>query len=209
MYNAIGVFADQQAVDNYPHWSGAKPGDVIFEDVSGDGVINSDDKILLDKADAPELFYGLTLDASIKNFTLSILFQGQGSYYRMNIQDGRRGEAGNYFKWSFENRWTPENIHTDIARAYNRGDLYWAFQRNNSTYHWDNMAYCRLKNIMLSYNLPKSLLRNLKIQDFNVFFSGNNLALIYAAQHNFDPEIGRPMTYPAVRTLAIGAKITF
>ena len=39
-YKAIGIFKDQAAVDAYPHWSGARPGDVIFEDVNGDGVID-------------------------------------------------------------------------------------------------------------------------------------------------------------------------
>src|SRR5699024_2182367 len=36
LYNAIGVFKDQEHVDSYPHWEGAKPGDVIFEDVNQD-----------------------------------------------------------------------------------------------------------------------------------------------------------------------------
>src|SRR3546814_20248817 len=57
LYNAIGVFADDAALEAYPSWKGAKPGDLIFEDVSGDGKITSDDRILLDRADAPELFY--------------------------------------------------------------------------------------------------------------------------------------------------------
>lgn len=209
LYNAIGIFADQASLDAYPHWAGAKPGDVIFEDYNNDGQINSDDKILFDKTDAPETFYGIVFDARYKNFSLSILAQGQGEYYRMNIQDSRRGEAGNYFQWSFDNRWTPENIHTDVARAYNRDDQYWAFGRNNSTYHWDNMAYCRLKNLVLGYDFPKSLFGNSGISNLNVFFSGNNLFLIYSAQKNFDPEIGRPMTYPAVKTYALGLKLTF
>src|SRR5213079_2346184 len=34
-YKAIGVFKDQAAVDAYQHWAGARPGDVIFEDVNG------------------------------------------------------------------------------------------------------------------------------------------------------------------------------
>ena len=34
MYNAIGVFEDQAAVDAYPHWSAARPGDIIFQDVN-------------------------------------------------------------------------------------------------------------------------------------------------------------------------------
>lgn len=209
MYDAIGIFADQAAVDAYPHWDGAKPGDVIFRDVDGDGKITSDDKILVDKTDAPEVTYGLSLDVSYKNWNLTLLAQGQGEYYRMNIADGRRGEAGNYFQWSFDNRWTPENTHTNVARAYNRDDLYWSFDRNMSTYHLDNMAYCRLKNAILTYTIPSKVFDRFGVSRAQVYFAGNNLFLIYAAQKNFDPEIGAPMTYPAVRTLAFGVKIAF
>lgn len=209
LYEAIGVFADQAAVDSYPSWANAKPGDVIFKDVSGDGVLNSDDRILLDKTDAPEIFYGITFDVTYKSWNLSVLAQGQGTYYRMNIADGRRGEAGNYMQWQFDNRWTPENTNTDVARAYNRDDLYWAFGVNNSTYHWDNMAYCRLKNAVLTYTLPKNMVESIGLSRASVYFAGNNLFLIYAAQKNFDPEIGAPMTYPAVKTFALGVRVTF
>ncbi|WP_346854023.1 TonB-dependent receptor [uncultured Draconibacterium sp.] len=208
MYDAIGIFADEAAL-SYPHWDGAKPGDVIFRDVDGDGAITSDDKILVDKTDMPEVSYGLSVDVSYKNWNLSLLAQGQGEYYRMNIADGRRGEAGNYLQWSFDNRWTPENTQTDVARAYNRDDLYWSFDRNMSTYHLDNMAYCRLKNAVVTYTIPNTVFGNLGISRAQVFFSGNNLFLLYAAQKNFDPEIGAPMTYPAVKTYALGVKVTF
>jgi len=209
MYDAIGIFADQAAVDAYPHWDGARPGDVIFRDVDGDNAITSDDRILVDKANAPEITYGLSLDISYKNWNLTALAQGQGTYYRMNIADGRRGEAGNYLQWSFDNRWTPENTHTDVARAYNRDDLYWSFDRNMSTYHLDNMAYCRLKNLVLTYTIPDEVFGKFGISRAQVYFAGNNLFLIYAAQKNFDPEIGAPMNYPAVKTLALGVKVTF
>lgn len=209
LYKAIGIFKDQAAVDAYPHWNNAKPGDVIFEDVSGDGKITSDDKILLDGTDAPEITYGVTLDVQYKNWSLSVLAQGMGEYYRMNIADSRRGEAGNYYQWSFDDRWTPTNTNGTVARAYNRDDLYWSFGNNNSTYHWDNMAYCRLKNAVLTYNIPKKFYGNSGISKASVYFSGNNLMLLYAAQKNFDPEIGAPMTYPAVKTFAIGARVTF
>ena len=209
LYNCIGVFADQAAVDAYPHWSGAKPGDLIFEDVSGDGQITSDDRILVDKTDAPEITYGISLDMSWRNWNLTLLAQGQGTYYRINIQDGRRGEAGNYMQWEFDNRWTPENTQTDIGRAYNRGDLYWHFEVNNSTYYFDSMAYCRLKNAILTYTIPANLVQKVGLSNASVYFAGNNLFLIYAAQKNFDPEIGQPLTYPAVRTLALGVRVTF
>jgi hypothetical protein len=50
---------------------------------------------------------------------------------------------------------------------------------------------------------------NTGISRASVYFSANNPFLIYSAQKNFDPEIGAPMTYPAIRTLAVGARITF
>lgn len=209
LYKAIGIFEDPAHVESLPSWSGAKPGDVIFEDVSGDGIINSDDRILLDKTDAPEIFYGINFDLTYRNWNLSILAQGQGTYYRMNIADGRRGEAGNYMQWEFDNRWTPENTKTDVARAYNRSDLYWHFEVNNSTYYYDNMAYCRLKNAVLTYTLPQKLVEPIGLSRASVYFAGNNLFLIYAAQRNFDPEIGAPLTYPAIRTLALGVRVTF
>ena len=73
----------------------------------------------------------------------------------------------------------------------------------------DNMAYARLKNAVITYNIPSSVFGNIGISRASVFFAGNNLFLIYAAQKNFDPEIGAPMTYPAVKTFAIGVKATF
>jgi len=70
-----------------------KPGDLIFEDVSKDGIIDGNDRILVDGMDAPEIFYGASLDASWKDFTLSVLIQGQGKYMQWNYSDNRRGEA--------------------------------------------------------------------------------------------------------------------
>ncbi|MBK7629059.1 MAG: TonB-dependent receptor [Bacteroidales bacterium] len=209
MYDAIGIFADQAAVDAYPHWANAKPGDVIFRDVSGDGTITGDDRILIDHVDAPETFYGLNLDVIWKDLTLTVLVQGQGEYLRFNHYDERRGEAGNYFQWTYDNRWTPTNTVTDVARAFNRNDYYWAHAVNMSTYWLDNVAYTRLKNVVLTYNLPSKLYKPLGIARASVYFSGNNLALLYSATKKFDPEVNGAGVYPAMKTFAVGANITF
>jgi len=209
MYKAIGIYADQADLDTYVHLPNAKPGDVIFEDVSGDGEITNDDRIFLDKFDMPENYYGITLDVGYKAFTLTVLVQGQGEFWKLNYYDNRRGEAGNYFKWHYDNRWTPDNIHTDVARAYNRDDLYWSNDVRRSTYWYDNFAFARLKNVVLTYNVPNRLYRSLGIQNANVYFSGNNLALLYSATKTYDPEVNNPGVYPAMRTFAVGANITF
>lgn len=209
MYDAIGIFADQGELDSYPHWNNAKPGDVKFRDVDGNNKIDGDDRILIDNVDAPENFYGVNLDATWKDFTLTVLVQGQGKYLRFNHYDERRGEAGNYFQWTYDNRWQKEGDVTDVARAFNRNDYYWAHAVNMSTYWLDNVAYTRLKNVVLTYNIPSSLYSKLGITRASVYFSGNNLALLYSATKKFDPEVNGAGVYPAMKTFAVGANISF
>jgi TonB-linked SusC/RagA family outer membrane protein len=212
-YDAIGIFADTSfsvnGKRNYPRWSGAKPGDVIFRDVNEDGKIDADDRILVDYTDAPRVFYGASLDATWKGLSLSVLIQGQGKYLRWNFYDERRGEAGNYYQWNFDNRWTPTNTFTDVARAFNRYDFYWNSGVQNSTYWLDNTAYCRLKSIVLSYSIPTRLYKSIGISKASIYVSGNNIALLYTATKHFDPEIGSAGIYPALKTFALGANITF
>lgn len=209
MYDAIGIFADQGELDSYPHWNNAKPGDVKFRDVDNNGKIDGDDRILIDNVDAPENYYGINLDATWKDLTLTVLVQGQGKYLRFNHYDERRGEAGNYYQWTYDNRWTPENTKTDVARAFNRNDYYWAHAVNMSTYWLDNVAYTRLKNVVLTYNIPTKLYSKLGIARASVYFSGNNLALLYSATKKFDPEVNGAGVYPAMKTFAFGANISF
>jgi len=189
--------------------TGAVPGDVIFKDVNNDGVIDGNDKILQDKVDAPEIFYGGMINIGYKAFTLSIQLQGQGTFYKMSQYDNRRGEAGNYYQWQFDNRWTPTNTVTNIARAYNRGDQYWSVDQNMNTYWLDNTAYCRLKNVVLNYAIPAKIYSKLGISKATIYFTGNNLALLYTATKKWDPETNNPGVYPAMKTFAIGANITF
>jgi TonB-linked SusC/RagA family outer membrane protein len=215
MYQSIGVFVDEEQVESYPHWSGAKAGDIILEDVDGDNDIDKDDQILFEGTDSPRTFYGISLDLSYKNWNFSMLVQGQGKFYRRHTPSYYRGEGSNYLKWHYDNRWTQgdlpgieKNINTDVPRVWSFQDQYW--QVNNNTYWYDNMAYCRLKNVVLSYQIPTKVFGSrIGISSARVFVRGNNLFLIYSAQHNFDPEVGNPLIYPPTRTIATGINVTF
>lgn len=210
MYDAIGIFKDQAEVDaTVAKLPNTKPGDVKFRDVSGDGTITGDDQILIDEIDYPTTFYGINLDATWKDLTLTVLLQGQGKMFKGSQYDNRRGEAGNYYQWQYDNRWTPTNTETNIARAYNRDDLYWSPGVRMSTYWLDNTAYLRLKNLVLNYSIPTKLYSKIGISKASVFISGNDLALLYTATKKFDPETNGPGVYPTMRTIAIGANITF
>ena len=209
MYDAIGIYKDDAQVLATPHVSGAQAGDVIFRDVSGDGEITGDDQILFDNVDAPEIFYGGNVTVAWGAFTFSAQIQGQGKFLKNSQYDNRRGEAGNYFQWQYDNRWTPTNTETTIARAYNRDDLYWSPDVRRSDYWLENTAYCRLKNASVNFAIPTKFYSKVGIARANIYFSGNNLALLYTATRKWDPETDHPGVYPTMKTFAIGANITF
>jgi hypothetical protein len=51
-----------------------------------------------------------------------------------------------------------------------------------------NAAYCRLKNLTLSYDLPNSWVHKAGLQKVQVFFSGENLLTFTKLKGMFDPE---------------------
>jgi hypothetical protein len=72
----IGIFQNQAEIDNGPlHPYGPKPGDLKFKDQNGDGVINGDDRIVMDGA-FPKFYYGGSLNVFWRNFDASLFIQG-------------------------------------------------------------------------------------------------------------------------------------
>jgi len=218
MYEAVGICRDKAQADAYPSWGTTKvqEGDILFKNVSADykhldpayddNTINANDRVLVENTSMPYLFYGVNLDLSWKNFTFTALLQGQGKYLKKNWADDRRGLEGNYFKFMYTDRWTPDNRDATMPRPWTRGTNWIA---NENTFWWDNCAYLRLKNVVLSYNIPSQYYNSIGISNINVYFSGNNLAYLWSGTKKFDPESNGPNTYPTMRTLAIGANITF
>jgi TonB-linked SusC/RagA family outer membrane protein len=206
MYNAIGVFRDEAAVDAYPHWPGARAGDIIFEDVNEDGVINSDDRIRIENNDIPRFQGGLTVNLLYKGFDLNILFQGAAgarSYIRT-----QSGDFGNYLTDFADGRWTTENPSSEKPRTFNREDEYWISQRNT---HWyRNTNYVRLKNIQLGYTLPTTLINKVGVQTARVYVNAINL-LTFDSFKVFDPETDNQdgTVYPQKQTFNVGVNLTF
>lgn len=206
MYKAIGVFEDQAAVDAYPHWSGARPGDIRFEDVNGDGKIDADDRIRLENNTIPRFQGGLTLTAGWKGFDLNILFQaatGAGSYIRT-----QSGDFGNYLQDFADGRWTTENPSSEKPRTFNREDEYWISQDN--TYWFRNTDYVRLKNVQLGYTLPSSIISKIGMRTARVYVNSINL-ITWDSFKVFDPETDNQdgTVYPQKMTFNAGVNIGF
>ena len=206
MYKAIGVFKDQAAVDAYPHWPGARPGDIIFEDVNADGKINSDDRIRLENNTIPRFQGGITLDMQYGNFDFNLLLQGATgarSYIRT-----QSGDFGNFLSDFADGRWTTENPNSEEPRTFNREDEYWISQSN--TYWFRNTDYLRLKNIQLGYTFPVSLTEKVSMKSARLYVNAINLVTIDKFKV-FDPETDNQdgTVYPQKRTFNVGVNVTF
>lgn len=204
-YKAIGVFRDQEAVDNYPHWAGARPGDVIFEDVNGDKTINALDRVRVNKTDLPSQTGGLNIDLSYKNFFASVFFQWAAGAMRNNYYE-LQGQAGNYLAHDVEGRWTSTNIDASKPRIWNRYNEYW--RNNQNTYWLQNTDYIRLKNIQVGYNIPLSVCRRIGSTGAQVFITGLNLLTITEVK-DVDPETTSNTAYPLNKVINAGITLNF
>lgn len=203
-YQAIGVFKDQAAVDAYPHWAGARPGDIIFKDVNDDKKIDGLDRVMNEKTNFPRFIGALSINLTYKRFDLSMLFQGAlGSVQYVNPESG---DIGNYYKLYADNRWTPENPSTSYPRAWNRDEEYWRSQAN--TFWLQNMNYVRLKNMEVGYTLPASVNNALGIDGLRVYVNGLNLLTI-SKEKLIDPEVEQGTSYPLQRVISGGITLTF
>ncbi|UWX55179.1 SusC/RagA family TonB-linked outer membrane protein [Maribacter litopenaei] len=129
VYQYDGVFRDEAAIaSNTLDYSAVKPqlepGDMKFKDVNNDGIINDLDQVRIDNNLIPTFNFGATLNASYKNFDLSILFQG-ATGAKLPIQT-ESGDIGNFLKYSFDNRWSPDNPSSVHPRLASRGDTYYS-----------------------------------------------------------------------------------
>lgn len=203
-YQAIGIFRDSAAVNAYPHWANARPGDIIFEDVNGDGKIDGLDRVRSEKNNMPRFTGGASINLQWRLFDLAMLIQGAtGSQQYVNPESG---EIGNYYKDFADNRWTPENPDASYPRAFNRDEEYWRSQGN--TFWLRKTDYIRLKNIELGFNLPSKVNQRLGIEGLRIYINGLNVLTLDKAKI-IDPEVEQGTSYPLQRVVNGGLTLTF
>jgi len=204
-YKSIGIFNNQSEVDAYPHWVGAQPGDIIFEDVNEDGKINGLDRVRDYGGAIPTFTGGLNIDLTYKNFYASIFFQGSLGKNRYHSVES--GESGNYLMEDAEGRWTSENTDASKPRAFSSTFEYWNGAANQNTYWLRSADYLRLKNMEIGYNVPKSINSKLHIDGSRIYIGGSNLITWCPTLPSFDPEsVGK--LCPLDKVINIGVSIT-
>jgi hypothetical protein len=205
-------------VEDYPHWNGARPGDIIFEDVDGNGIINADDRIRVNKNSTPVWTGGISLGLNWKQLSARIFFQGSAG--DVQYVSTESGDIGNYLADFATQRWRPDpddltgmtaagGATYSGPRTFDRGDTYWT--TNNNTYFLRSTNYIRLKSLEIGYSLPHSLLKKLGgLNDFRIYVNGYNL-LTWDKFKLMDPEASNAAGdyYPQTRVYNIGFNLTF
>ncbi|MFB6248106.1 MAG: SusC/RagA family TonB-linked outer membrane protein [Salinibacter sp.] len=190
---------------NLCHWPGARPGDVRFKDINGDGSITADDRRRITENGRPDLIGGLNLGATYGNVSLNLQLQG-AAQVRHYVFTGAAGTFGNYYQAFAEDRWTPQNKQASGPRAYQRTNPHWA--SNANTFFLRDAKYLRLKAAQLSYQVPKSLTQGVGVGSFQVYLSGRNL-LTLTPIDVVDPEIRNNAghVYPPERAYTFGIRM--
>ncbi|MBD1423388.1 SusC/RagA family TonB-linked outer membrane protein [Sphingobacterium chuzhouense] len=209
-YNALGLFRDQQQVDEYPRQSFTNygPGDIIYEDVNGDGVVNTEDRVAIGN-EIPRYIFGLNLNAQYKGFDFSALIQGVGE--RNSIFTGDAIWAmynnGKMQKWHLDH-WTPENLDAAYPRLISEST-----HNNfmNSSWWVYSGAYARLKNVQIGYTFPERWVGNGTIKKLRVYTTGDNIFTLHKMPKGWDPETrsGDANIYPISSTFLFGVNLTF
>jgi hypothetical protein len=178
VYNVLGMFRTQAELDKYPHLLDAKVGDLQYEDVNADGLVNASDQILVDKSNIPEITFGAQVSLSYKNFSLWANFAGQDRAYTFFTITGRVNS--NSLEDVIVNRWRPGSMDSKYPRLLTTG-------QQTSTFWLKDAQFIRLKTLEIGYDLPKKWLSKVKVSSMRVYVNGNNLFTIDKLKW-FDPE---------------------
>jgi TonB-linked outer membrane protein, SusC/RagA family len=189
-----------------------KTGDPIFADTNNDGTITDDDKVMLGSG-IPNFTYGITLNASYKNFDLTIFGTGSQGNDVFNCLTRIDRPRGNKLKIFYDDRWTATNTSASKPRPNANGeDKYWI-----SSDAVMNGSFFKIKQIQLGYTLPKNLCKKVFMSSMRIYSSLED-AFIFTSYPGFDPEASAGSTtllgvdkgaYPNSMKVLFGINVTF
>lgn len=211
-YNVLGFFQTQEEVDNYAHLANAKPGDLKYEDINGDGVIDLEDQRAIGKPNLPQTVLGTTFGIEYKGFSVNVLFQGSFDYSYRVATAGVIPFQGN-LQQSALGRWTPETAATATFPRLSNNLAGPSSPSNASSFWLVDAKYIRLKSVDLGYRLPKKWLSAVKLNSARIYLSGFDLyTWTNFDLYSQDPEIaslGSAGTYPVQKVYNLGVQIGF
>jgi hypothetical protein len=190
-------------------------GDIVFEDVDGNGEINANDRTKIGDPN-PDFAGGFTNVLRWKDIELNVFLQYS---YGNDIFNGTRifieSMKGNDNQTTAVlDRWRQPGDQTDIPRATGRDP-----NNNNriSSRFIEDGSFLRVKTVTLSYYINPGLMNRIGVNNARLFVTGQNL-LTFTNYSGMDPEVNYAgddnlvlgtdfFTYPQARSVSFGINL--
>ncbi len=214
-YEVTGVFDTNEQIEaTYDAATIAEnnlqPGDLIFRDQNGDGLINDEDLVVLGTY-LPDFTWGFNVGFQYKRLEFSALLQGQMGY---DILNRKRGEM------IFTN---DTNIDADLAanlwtedRSSNKNypsasGLRRAWNQRMSSYFVEDGSYFRVQNIRVSYGFLGKEINGVMWPETRLTFTAERPLTVFK-YNGFNPEVSNGVDrevypIPAIYTLGLTIKL--
>ena len=227
-----GIFQTNEEVAAHasqaPIGANWRAGDIKYQDLNGDGIINRGGNTLEDPGDltiignsTPRYSFGLNLDIGYKGLNIRSFFQGvlKKDYWPT---DGNwtwffpfnAGHVENYF---LTDTWTEDNRDAYFPAAHISTNDKKNLQRQSR--YIQSAAFARLKNLTLSYDIPAALMQKAKLGSAQVYLAGMNIWEFTKMRKPLDPESivedefgydnAGAVEYPLQRIYSLGLNVTF
>src|SRR5690554_2838794 len=169
-----------------------------------DGFIDERDETFIGYSNIPENTYSISLGADYKGWGLSLMFQGVSKVSRYFDAEAQFAFVnGGKVKEHHSGRWNPaltesQNLASAIYPLLHYDNFGNHNQRANSFFLM-NGAFIRLKNVEVSYTLPKRWTSMVGMSDCRLYVNGNNLITWDHLDNLSDPESNGSNRYPIMR----------
>ena len=218
--DAANALAKENGYDAY-QVNATTVGDYKCKDLNGDGHIDGNDQKVLGNG-FPKLNYGLTLNASWKNWDAMIYMYGVAgmkinSYAAMKMTQLYKTGGGiqNTLKEYIDNAWSESNpnaVYPRMTIVDNNTNM------KASDAYVKKGDFLKIANIQIGYTFPKRWLQPLRMDNARIFASVENLACFSGYNKFGDPEVGNAAVlqtgfdggrYPYPRTFTFGLSVQF
>lgn len=184
-------------------------GDLLFKDLNGDGIIDSNDRDFLGSG-LPKYTFGWNNTFTYKRLTLSIFMYGSVGNKVFNWQRRQMDEpsllsgsvtnkftrVSNYAKWAYrdgnsgnQNVWNVYVVEGADPSETRIDNNHGNYNSRVSDRYVEDADYLRIKNIVLSYSFPRSICKKLMLQSLKLSANVQNVYTL-TGYTGYDPEVG-------------------
>ncbi len=210
-YRQIGIYQTASDLERMPVLPTSRVGDIAFEDVNNDGLIDSDDRVYLGTPFPPHNFGG-ALNVGYKG--LDVLVEAQGvAGNKVYVQRRTATFAILNYEVNRLNAWNgPGSTNVEPILDASRGNNYLF-----SSYFLERGDYLRVRMLQIGYNIPQKLFQKATIKQLRVYISGQNI-VTFSKTTGYTPEapLGDPIAagadnglYPVPAVYSVGLNVAF